>query len=176
VSQRRSGMGLAVDLPGHATVHRSDHRPAPPPSPPRVGAAACCEARRAKRRGGETRELSHVTPLVRDASSGRRPRHPHRPAPACTPRRRHHDDLRPRPEPRAVRRPQPSGPASRLVTGSSVLYGKPLQPITTTPNPMMRLNLLALRKNPDGAPEVARLARLRRPQRSPCYTVPPNKS
>src|SRR5262249_49115350 len=142
VSQRRPGMELAVDIPGDATVHRSDHRPAPAPSLARVRAAARREARPAKRRGGEARELSHTASLVRDASSGSRPRYPHRPGAAGTPRRRDDDDLHARPEPRAVRRPQPSGPDTRPVIGLSALYGRALQPIKTTPKSMTSVNLL----------------------------------
>ena len=62
------------------------------------------------------------------------------------------------------------------MTGSSVLYGKPLQPIKPAPKRGISLNLLVFQKNHDGALEVAGLARLQRPQPSLCYTGPPNKS
>ena len=117
-SIRTPRVGLAMGISRHPDLHRSDHPPAPPPPPARVGAAARRQESPADCRHREARELPHVPSLIRDASAGRRSRHPDRSGAAGTPRRGDNDDLHARPEPRAVHRPQPGGSAARLLTGS----------------------------------------------------------
>ncbi len=64
----------------------------------------------------QARHLPHPPPLLRHPPARGRLRHPHRPGAPRPPRRRHHHDLHPRPQPRPRRRPEPRRPPADPLT------------------------------------------------------------
>ena len=105
-------VGLAVGVPGDAPLLDRENRPAPPPSPPRS------VLQRLPRRSARPTAPSAppATPCATRSPPicWRTGRHPHRAGAARPPRRQHHDDLHPRPQPRPGRRPQPPRPPRPL--------------------------------------------------------------
>lgn len=89
---------------------RPNGRNRTPPPPPRKRRPTRHQRNRRASRPKEESDLPHLPPQLRHPPPGARPRHPHRPGTPRPPRRRHNDDLHPRPPPRPPRRPQPSGP------------------------------------------------------------------
>ncbi len=85
---------------GHTALPRPCHRPlaAAPPSRnrPSAGIRGC----RARRAGGQARNLPHATSQLRHRPPGAGLRHPHHPGAPGSQRRQHDDDLHPRPQPR----------------------------------------------------------------------------
>src|SRR2546426_663662 len=102
-------VGVAVGVPRIAGLCGPGHRPAAASSSPRDGGAAGVSGGGAGDGDGQAGELSHATPLVRDASVGSRVRHPHGTGAIGPSRRQDHDDIHPCPAAGRLWRPQPSG-------------------------------------------------------------------
>ena len=85
----------------------------------RVRAATRCQGSRPASRDCQARELPHVSPFVRHAPAGGRPRHPHRAGALGPPGCHDHDDLHSRPQPRPIGRAESrrSGAGPMIVEG-----------------------------------------------------------
>jgi hypothetical protein len=119
-------------------------------------------------------DVSHLPPLLCDASVGGRARHPHS-AGATRPQRcEHDDDLHPRPEPRPSSRAEPGGSDVPLMTRPRY---------TAAPRKIAREPPLAALRSIFAIPKRTRAhlisrapgATLRRVQCSPCYVVQDRK-
>src|SRR5208283_372669 len=102
-------MAVAVRLPpGKALVKRPDW-PARPPSHGRVPHAKGRPYRRPKGRYFETRELSYLSPFLRDPPHRERLRHQNGPGAPRPQRREDYHDLHPCPQSRPLRSAKPGG-------------------------------------------------------------------
>jgi hypothetical protein len=95
------------------------------PSPfPRNRHPACRPHRLSGRPHPQARHSAHPPPLLRHPPPRRRLRYPDHPGAARPPRRQHHHDLHPRPQPRSPRRPQSAGPQVKQHPVCYPTYGR----------------------------------------------------
>lgn len=102
-------MGMAMDFPGASTVSGPRNRAQLSAPPRRVRPSAGGERGGGSGRLKKACHLPHLPPFLRHAPPRGRVRHPDDPGAAGTPRRQHHDDLHPRPQPWGAVRPKPDG-------------------------------------------------------------------
>ena len=107
---RRSGVGLALGLPGDSPLRRPAYWPTAPPPSPRIGAPAGRQGRGSRGRHCQAGHLPCLPSLLHHPPAGGEPRHPDRPGTARPSGREHHDDLHPRPQPGSGRCPEPGRP------------------------------------------------------------------
>src|SRR5437879_511419 len=117
VPERRPGLGVAMDLPGHPPIYGWPHGPAPPPPSPRIRPPARREGCGPRCRDCQAGHVPHLPSLVCHPPARGESRHPDRPGAARPPGCQHHDDLHACAQPGTCRSPESRRPDVPVMTG-----------------------------------------------------------